>query len=143
MSTTNLDLSLLETDMDSVPDLAGFELPPEGSYSALLSITPKVINGVTKLEWNYKVVEPLELNDPEAVVPAEASFSTLAGLADDKQKSFMKVKTTILAEALGIPNNLKAIVENVQNVQVTCFLKHKAHGDKLYANVTDTGFSVG
>ena len=68
MSTT-IDMSALDIDMNSVEELKGFELPPEGSYSCLLSLVPKAFNGETKVVWEYSVVEPLELNDPDAVVP--------------------------------------------------------------------------
>ena len=149
MSTT-IDMSALDIDMNSVEDLKGFEVPPEGSYSCLVSLVPKVFDGETKVVWEYTVVEPLELNDPDAVVPADASFNTIMGLKKVKTakgefdpRSFYKTKTTILAEALGVANNPRELVEAVQNIQVTCFLKHKLQGDKTYADVIDAGFVVG
>ena len=149
MSNT-IDMSALDIDMSSVEDLQAFALPPEGSYSCLLSLTPKAIKGETKVSWDFKVIEPLELNDPDAKVPANATFSTLMGLkkittakGEFDPRSFYKVKTSILAEALGVENNPRELVEAVQNIQVTCFLKHKLSGDKMFSEVLDTGFSVG
>ena len=50
MSNT-IDMSELDVDMNSVEELKGFELPPEGSYTCTLSLAPKAINGETRLEW--------------------------------------------------------------------------------------------
>ena len=148
--TTNIDMTALDVDMNSVEDLTGFELPPEGSYVCMLSLAPKVINGETRIEWKYDVVEPLQLNDPDAEVPAGATFNQLMGLKVIKTKdgkdfdprSVFKVKCTILSEALGVANNPRELVEAVQNVQVTCFLKHKLSNGKVYAEVTDAGFGL-
>ena len=149
MSTT-IDMSELDVDMNSVEELKGFELPPEGSYTCTLSLSPKSINGETRLEWKFDVVEPIELNDPDAVVPAGATFNLLMGLKviktkdgkDFDPKSVFKVKCTILSEALGVANNPRELVEAVQNIQVNCFLKHKLTNGKVYAEVTDAGFEV-
>lgn len=148
--TTNIDMTALDVDMNSVEDIKGFELPPEGSYVCMLSLAPKVINGETRIEWKYDVVEPLQLNDPDAEVPAGATFNQLMGLKVIKTKdgkdfdprSVFKVKCTILSEALGVANNPRELVEAVQNVQVTCFLKHKLSNGKVYAEVTDAGFGL-
>ena len=148
--TTNIDMTALDVDMNSVEDIKGFELPPEGSYVCTLSLAPKVINNETRIEWKYDVVEPLQLNDPDAEVPAGATFNQLMGLKVIKTKdgkdfdprSVFKVKCTILSEALGVANNPRELVEAVQNVQVTCFLKHKLTNGKVYAEVTDAGFGL-
>ena len=148
--TTNIDMTALDVDMNSVEDIKGFELPPEGSYVCTLSLAPKAINGETRIEWKYDVVEPLQLNDPDAEVPAGATFNQLMGLKVIKTKdgkdfdprSVFKVKCTILSEALGVANNPRELVEAVQNVQVTCFLKHKLSNGKVYAEVTDAGFGL-
>lgn len=148
--TTNIDMTALDVDMNSVEDIKGFELPPEGSYVCMLSLAPKVINNETRIEWKYDVVEPLQLNDPDAEVPAGATFNQLMGLKVIKTKdgkdfdprSVFKVKCTILSEALGVANNPRELVEAVQNVQVTCFLKHKLSNGKVYAEVTDAGFGL-
>ena len=55
MSNT-IDMSALDVDMNSVEELKGFELPPEGSYTCTLSLAPKAINGETRLEWKFDVV---------------------------------------------------------------------------------------
>ena len=149
MSNT-IDMSALDVDMNSVEELKGFELPPEGSYTCTLSLSPKAINGETRLEWKFDVVEPIELNDPDAVVPAGATFNLLMGLRpiktkdgkDFDPKAVFKVKCTILSEALGVANNPRELVEAVQNVQVNCFLKHKLTNGKVYAEVPDAGFEV-
>ena len=148
--TTNIDMTALDVDMNSVEDIKGFELPPEGSYVCMLSLAPKVINNETRIEWKYDVVEPVQLNDPDAEVPAGATFNQLMGLKVIKTKdgkdfdprSVFKVKCTILSEALGVANNPRELVEAVQNVQVTCFLKHKLSNGKVYAEVTDAGFGL-
>ena len=148
--TTNIDMTALDVDMNSVEDIKGFELPPEGSYVCTLSLAPKVINNETRIEWKYDVVEPLQLNDPDAEVPAGATFNQLMGLKVIKTKdgkdfdprSVFKVKCTILSEALGVANNVRELAEAVQNVQVTCFLKHKLTNGKVYAEVTDAGFGL-
>ena len=113
-------------------------------------MSPKAINGETRLEWKFDVVEPIELNDPDAVVPAGATFNLLMGLRpiktkdgkDFDPKAVFKVKCTILSEALGVANNPRELVEAVQNVQVNCFLKHKLTNGKVYAEVPDAGFEV-
>ena len=61
---------------------------------------------------------------------------------DFDPKSVFKVKCTILSEALGVQNGVRELVEATQNIQVTCFLKHKLTNGKLYAEVTDAGFAV-
>lgn len=150
MTTNNIDMTALDVDMNSVEDIKGFELPPEGSYVCTLSLSPKVINSETRIEWKYDVVEPLQLNDPDAEVPAGATFNQLMGLKVIKTKdgkdfdprSVFKVKCTILSEALGVANTVRELVEAVQNVQVTCFLKHKLTNGKVYAEVTDAGFGL-
>lgn len=139
MTTNNIDISSI--DMNTVEDLEGFELPPAGSYTAALSLAVKDINGENKLEWTYTIVDAIELDDPSAEVPANAKFSTLSDLKP-KNLKYSKHKCTILAESLGISANLGDIVENVQNVEVTCILKHKPYKDKVYADVPNEGFAV-
>ena len=149
MTTQNdLGVELLDLDMSSVADLAGFELPPEGRYLCNLSLSTKDVNGVNSVEFNYKVVEAIELVDPEAVVKPNASFSSATGITAERLP-FIKVKCGILAEALGIPANLKSLIENVQNLQVELTLKHRRGKAKsadddipVYADVKDKGFSV-
>ena len=151
MSNIENTLSGLDVDMGSVEDLKGFELPPEGSYSCLLSLTTKEIAEETKLLWEFKIVEPLQLNDPDAVVAPDAAFSLFMGLKPIVTKtgstfdprSMFKVKCTILSEALGVANTLSALHETVQNIQVNCMLKYKRTKDgKIFAEVPDAGFAV-
>lgn len=142
MANNTIDMALMDIDMGSVEAAKNmFDLPPEGTYSCVLNLEGKKLNDVNYLEWKFKVVEPIELNDPSQEVAPNATFSFLNGLAVDKL-GFMKVKCSILAEALGCDNNLAALVENVQNVQVTCMLKHRRSGEKVYASVPDAGFAV-
>lgn len=142
MANNTIDMASMDVDMNSVEAVKSmFDLPPEGTYSCVLSLAGKKLNDVNYLEWKFKVVEPIELNDPSQEVVPNATFSLLNGLAADKL-GYMKVKCSILAEALGCDNNLAALVENVQNVQVTCMLKHRRSGEKDYASVPDAGFAV-
>lgn len=143
----SIDLSLLDVNMDSVEDAKGFELPPNGTYECLLSLEVKEINNNTYVVWNYTVVEPIKLDDEDAEVPNGATFNQLMGLAKIQTKdgksfdprSRFKIKTTYLAEQLGVANTMANLVENVQNLKVNCYMSVDKKG---YAQVADNGFEL-
>ena len=144
----DLDVNLLDLDMSSVPDLAGFELPPKGKYLLDLSLEKKEINGKQCVSFNYKVVEALELADPDAEVKPNAVFNTLTEL-NPERLPYINVKCGILAQALGCTPTLSNLISEVQNIRIEATLKHRKGKAKsaddeapVYADVPDAGFTV-
>ena len=145
MSNVN---QLPDIALDSVEDLPGFEVPPQGRYLCLLTISPKEINGKGNLEFKYVVQETIELASPTDVEPKQgANFTEL--FSYDKGLPMAKDKLKKLCEGLGIPtsSSLSEIVESAQGVGVEATLKHRKNpkGDdpeRVYASVPAATFKV-
>jgi hypothetical protein len=140
--------NLPDISLDSIEDLPGFEVPPQGRYLCLLTIAPKEINGKGNLEFEYTVQETIELASPTDVEPKQgATFTEL--FSYDKGLPMAKDKLKKLCEGLGIPTNssLADIVESVQGVGVEVTLKHRKNPkgpdpERVYANVPAATFKV-
>jgi len=67
----NLD-QLLDTSISDLADLPEFKQPPAGAHRCYFNLAIKEINKEPALVMNFKVIETLELEDPENDKPLEA-----------------------------------------------------------------------
>jgi hypothetical protein len=133
-----------DISLDSVAELAGFELPPVGRYLATLSLEAKDINGKGNLVFKYKTQELVEAANPSDAdnYKSGAKFDELFSF--EKGLPMARTKLVKLCEAVGIPttSKLAEIVEAIQDVGVEVTLKHRVNGDKTYPSVPQDTFKV-
>lgn len=146
-----LDLSVLDQDLNEIPELAGFEVPPNGLYRMNLSVEFKEVSDRPTVEFSYEVLETIELNN-KAETPSQngTKFSTLfflGGFKEDAHKARMlsdlKKLTTPLAEHLGESNLLKLLKEAIPDaapIEVIATVRRRADKEdkeRFYATVKD------
>lgn len=82
MSNVN---ELLDMDLDDLADLPEFVVPPAGTYRALLEkVESKKIGEHPALEFKYKMLETIELEDPNATPVPENCETNEAYMTDNE-----------------------------------------------------------
>lgn len=139
MSNDNT-IAMPDLDFDTLPELAGFSVPPAGYYKLTLNIASKLINKKPAIELGYKVLEILEQSDPtEAPAKIGDMFSTAYFLDNDIAKGSLRNALAPLKEFAG-STSLPAIAEACKDLEVFGVVKvrkvEKAGADaKYYASV--------
>lgn len=67
----NLD-QLLDTSISDLADLPEFKQPPAGAHRCYFNLAAKEVNNEPALVMNFKIIETLELENPETDKPLEA-----------------------------------------------------------------------
>jgi len=126
--------ALMGMTLGELPELNA--LPPEGTYSCKLKLTTKKINGVNSIEAEYKIVECIEQDNPEAKPPGkDAKFSELFKTDNEIALGrFRKIAETI-KDACG--DDIPQIIGEGKAYEVLIKLKHRKSKDgDMYPNVT-------
>ena len=140
-------LEMLDDNLDDIPDLPVFGVPPKGSYKVMFKgLEPKSVNNKACQEVQVTIMETRELTDPEAVPPAAGmEVSELVWFHNDpvKAKGVLKLKFQAIADELH-ENNLKLLVEKAKGMELYAFIdvrKDKEDKEKLYPSIVFTALA--
>lgn len=144
-----INLSLLDKSIDDIEDLAGFEVPVNGSYSMKVWTELKLVNDKDCIETNFEVIECLEKqNDADPDTKPGTKFSMLTQIENDTALSRFKMDIGAPTAAhFGEGNLLKQVTEVLhkdQGIICTATVKRRADKedkDKFYANVKNLQFA--
>lgn len=112
----NLD-ELLDITLDDIEDLPSFDLFPIGTHHCLCSFDTKEANGKQAIEFSIKLVETIELANPEDQAPkAGDTNSTLFFLENEFGLGAFKRIAKVFAEALNL-TSIRDVIEGVKDVE--------------------------
>lgn len=135
----NMD-SLLDETLDDLEDLPEFKPYPAGAHQALATFEQKIINDSAAIELSFKLVETLELADPQDTMPEQgATASTMFMLNNEFGRGNLKKCAMPFGEAMGL-TTIREIVEGVKDVEcviLTSIRTDKKDPDKKYLNVKE------
>ena len=99
----NLD-QLLDTSISDLADLPEFKQPPAGAHRCYFNLAAKEIGGEPALVMNFKVIETLELEDPEKDKPLEAGdeFDISSVMTNEFGQGLVKSVAAKACEAQGV-----------------------------------------
>jgi len=127
MSEVNFDL--LDTSIDELADLKGFEPIPAGSHRLQISWDKKAINDVPSVILKLKVMETLEMansneEEPEVGKEADIAFMMLTkdGEPNEISQGQLKEVLKVLREAVG-GDTANEIMEASDGAEVCATLK--------------------
>lgn len=126
--------ALMSMTLGELPELNA--LPPEGTYSCKLKFVTKKINGVNSIEAEFKIVECIEQDNPEAKPPGkDAKFNQLFKTDNDISLGRFRKLAETIKSACG--DDVPQIISggNVYDVLVKLMHRKSKDGD-VYANVT-------
>lgn len=141
----NLDeLDILDKQLDDIEDLAGFEVPPTGTYGFNLSMAVKEVNDKPAVEVGLELMDVVELANDNDTAPAVGTKCSmlffLAGKEEAVKMSLGRLKELAvpLGEHFGT-TNLKEIIGRCKDpILVEANLKRrtdKEDKDKHYASL--------
>ena len=138
--TPGMDLNaLMAASLDDIADLPSFEVPPAGYYKLALSIATKKINEKDAIEFNFVVLETMELADPDGTTSAAGTkFSTAFQIGNPVGLGKFKEAAKPLMASLGTASYADIISGQVQGMEVFAVLKQRADKNdpsKVYADV--------
>lgn len=132
---------LLNTDLNDLADLAGFDVPNNGYYKLSVDASTKEINNKPAVVLDYEVVEVLEMADPTATPPITGTkFGETFFLDNEFGVGNMKKALKPFADAFGV-GNISALLEQIKGVSVFATVKQQADKkdtSKIYARVSGT-----
>lgn len=120
---------LMDTVIDDLKDLPGFEVPPKGHYKLMVSLEQKMVNDKPGIEAKCEVLETLELANPnDTQVENGTKFSQLFFMDNEWGQGGFKGFAIPIASGLGMvrPTN-RQVLERVQNVQISATIGHRYH----------------
>lgn len=128
---------LMDTSLDDLKDLPGFEVPPMGHYKLLISLAKKDVNNHPSIEAACTVQETLELADKsQKQVEVGTKFSQLFMMDNEWGQGGFKGFVLPIAQGLGITRVGEA-VEKIQNVTIAATIKHRYHKEDKDKPVAD------
>lgn len=132
---------LLDSTLDDIADLPSFEPFPAGAHRVLVSMEHKEINEKPSVELELKMLEVLELADPNtAVAPVEGDTCTLAYFLDNEfgLGKFKEVAVPFAA-ALGV-SSLRDVIEQVKDIECVVISNtrpDKKDPERVYMNIKE------
>ena len=141
-STNALDSmsDLLDATLDDLEDLPEFKPFNPGAHKCSATFAEKEINGKQVVELSLKLIETLELSDPqqEADKPG-AESSTIFMLDNEYGRGNLKKCATPFGVALGF-STIRQIVEGVKDAEcliLTSIRVDKTDPDRKYLNIKE------
>ena len=132
--------NLLDATLDDLEDLPSFTPFPPGAHRVLASFSAKEINGKAAVDLEFKMLECLELVNPDEAMPKEGDTSNaMFMLGNEWGRGGLKKCATPFGAALGF-TTIREIVEGVQGVEcviITSLRKDKNDPDKQYLQVKE------
>lgn len=118
---------LMDSSLDALKDLPGFEVPPKGHYKLRVSLERKAVNDHPSIEAKCEVVETLELaNKSETAVENGTKFGQLFMMDNEWGQGGFKGFAVPIGKALGF-ETVGAVVQGVQNVLIAATIGHRYH----------------
>lgn len=130
---------LMDSSIDALKDLPGFEVPPKGHYKLQVSLEKKEINGHPSIEAKCTVVSTLELAD-KGGTPIEdgTKFSQLFMMDNEWGQGGFKGFALPIAAGLGMSGaKIGDVVKAVQNVTIAATINHRYNKEDKEKPVAD------
>lgn len=135
---------LLDRNLDDLKDMPAFVVPPVGHYKLSVSFARKTVNDKPCMEGKFKVMETLELKNPEdAAVEEGTEFTCLYQLTNEFGEGAFKEILKPIAAGTGI-TSVREIVDPSNSYEIYATLKHrvdKNDKEKIYANLQNITFA--
>ncbi len=135
--------SLLDSTLDDLEDLPEFKPFAAGAHRVSLSLSMKEVNDINCVEVALKMIENLELADPnteEKDIPKPGDeASCLFMLNNEFGIGKLKKVLAALADTIGSRNN-REIIEGAQGIEcviITSVRVDKNDPDKKYLNIKE------
>jgi hypothetical protein len=131
---------LLDANLDDLEDLPEFKPFQPGAHKVVASFEEKTINDQQAVELSFKLIETLELSDPQAEVDAPGMECSMAFFLENEfARGNLKKCALPFGAALGL-GTIREIVEGVKEVEcliLTTLRKDKNDPDRFYLNVKE------
>lgn len=132
--------NLLDSTLEDLEDLPSFEPYPAGTHKCLATFDTKEINGKAAIELSFKMVECLELADPQDKEPAAGDTSNTMFMLDNEfGRGNLKKCAVPFAESLNL-SSVREVIETVKDVEcvvITSLRTDKNDPDKKYLQVKE------
>lgn len=121
--------TLMDSSLDDLKDLPGFEVPPKGHYKLQVSLEQKIVADHPSIEAKCTVVETMELsNVNETAVENGTKFSQLFMMDNEWGQGGFKGFVAPIATGLNMPKaKISEIVAAVQNITIGATIGHRYH----------------
>jgi hypothetical protein len=139
---TSLDnmTDLLDAQLDDLEDLPEFKPFNPGAHQLIATFAEKTINDKAAVELTLKLVETIELSDPQQEFDAPGTECSMAFFLDNEfARGNLKKVAKPFGAALGL-GTIREIVEGVKNVEclaLTTLRKDKNDPDRFYLNIKE------
>lgn len=132
--------NLLDATLDDIADLPSFAPFSAGAHRVSASFGTKEIGGKTAITLDFKMIETLELANPQDPMPKAGDESnTMFIISNEYGLGNFKKCAAPFAAAMGFKNN-REIVEGVKDVEcilVSTIRVDKNDPDKQYLSVKE------
>ena len=132
--------SLLDSTLDDIADLPEFKVFPAGAYKVAATFTQKKIGDNDAIELSLKLLEVVELADPQDTPPVAGDVSSTAFMLNNEfgLGNFKKCAVPF-GSALAL-SSMRDIIEGVKDIEcmvITSVRTDKKDKDKHYLNVKE------
>lgn len=132
--------NLLNVTLDDLADLPSFKPFAPGAHRVLATFGQKEVGGKVAVTLDFKLIETLELADPQDEMPKEGDTSNTMFMLDNEfGQGNLKKCATPFGVALNL-STLRDIVEQVKDVEciiITSVRTDKNEPDKKYLQVKE------
>ena len=132
--------NLLDATLDDLDDLPSFKPFSPGAHRVLATFGTKEINSKAAVTLDFKLIETLELADPQDAMPKEGDESNTMFMLDNEfGQGNLKKCAAPFSEALGF-TTIREIVEGVKEVEciiITSIRPDRNDPDKKYLQVKE------
>lgn len=132
--------NLLDSTLDDLEDLPSFAPFSAGTHKCLATFDTKEINGKAVIVLSFKMVECLELADPQDKEPAAGDTSNAMFILDNEfGRGNLKKCALPFAESLNL-SSVREVIETVKDVEcvvITSLRADKNDPDKKYLQVKE------
>ena len=132
--------NLLDVTLDDLEDLPSFAPFPAGAHKVLATFEAKEISGKPAVELSFKLLETIELVNPDDKEPKEGDTSNTMFMLDNEYgRGNLKKCAAPFGEALGF-STIREIVEGAKDVEcivLTGLRTDKNDPDKKYLQVKE------
>lgn len=141
MSESDIDVNdLLDATLDDLEDLPEFKPFPAGAHRVSATFESKEINSKAAIELSFKMIESMELANPQEAAPnAGDTSNTMFMLDNEYGRGNLKKCATPFGVAMGL-SSIRDIVEQVTDVEcmiITSIRPDKNDPDKKYLQVKE------
>lgn len=129
--------SLLEMELDDLPDLPEFFVPPSGTYAAKITLELKEIAKKTAIEATLELTEVGELANPTDTPPAAGTKCSQAFFLDNEFGVGGAKELIAAFKSMGVIN-FRTAVELVKGIEGVVTIKKQADkkdADKFYTRI--------